>query len=402
MDENDAPLDEVLAVHMPAPKTYTGEEMAEIHCHGGQTIVNLALETFLRLGARLAEPGEFTKRAYLNGRMDLTRAEAVAELIAAGNREAARNSFQRLEGRLSQIIEELSREVDNLRMMAKVSIDFPDEEIDDFPREEFILQARGIIQSIQNLLQSAERARLLSHGARVALAGPVNAGKSSLFNALAGFGRSLVTDIPGTTRDYVEATLLLDGLPVTLIDTAGMHDNAVDQVELLGIEKSRSQIEQADLICAVVAAPSQAEDLEYLRRQALMRPDCRPGLLVCNKTDICAAMMPEELHGWQWLPVSALRGDNVENLARAIRAALLAGMNEAPDGVVPPNIRQAEMLRKARQALETLVEDLGAGFPYDCCILHLDMAAMHLGKVVALAPDDALLDKIFAKFCIGK
>ena len=405
LDSRDEPLDDVLAVFMPGPRTYTGEDVAEIHCHGGPAIVHAALDSLLRLGARLAEPGEFTRRAYLNGRMDLTQAEAVAELIAAPGREAARHSFGRLEGRLAAAVESLAGEVDELRALARLGVDFPEEEVEALPRDAFQSRVGQIMASIRNLLKNTARANMMANGARVALAGAVNAGKSSLFNALCGHSRALVTDIPGTTRDYLDYQLSLDGLPVVLIDTAGLHGAAADRVELLGIEQSHAIMEDADLVCLVLDGLAASGSLDAGVRDIVARCSSRKGLVVWNKCDLAPLppVLPQGLPEWPVCAVSALTGENVDHLADMIRELLLGGMSEGlPDDCPPPNARQTRVLASAMEELSALVADIAADAPYDCCFTRLDAAALLLGQVLSLAPDDVILDKIFSRFCIGK
>lgn len=397
LDADDEPLDDVLAVFMPGPATYSGEDMAEVHCHGGAMIASCALDSFLRLGARLAEPGEFSKRAYLNGRMDLAQAEAVAELVSAPSREAARHGLGRLEGRLSALANDLRDEVDELRSLATVAIDFPDDEIEGFSEDEFAARVRAILESLDRLLAGAARARLMSEGAQIVLAGAVNAGKSSLFNALAGHERALVTEIPGTTRDFIDARLDLEGLPATLIDTAGIRAESRDQVEMLGIAKSRQLVAEADLLVLVADGAAPCDD-GYLRGILRERGDGK-ALIAWNKTDLARTEPPEWLARYPVCHVSAVSGQNVDALAAAMRGLLLdePGQREAE---IAPNMRQARALEAARNELALLLEEGDA--PFDCRLARLDTAAAALETVISLSGADELLNQIFSRFCIGK
>lgn len=400
LDSRDTPLDDVLAVFMPGPRSYTGEDVAEIHCHGGALLVQEALETFLRLGVRLAEPGEFTRRAFLNGRMDLSQAEAVAEMIAAPSREALSHGLGRLEGRLAKAVMLVQEQVNDLRALAAAAVDFPEEETEIMDPEESAHKAEEAVAALELLLRGAERARVMSQGAAVALAGPVNAGKSSLLNALLGEDRALVTPLPGTTRDFLEAHINLDGLPVRLIDTAGMRQSN-DLVEKMGVERAREIMRQADLVVFVLDASRGGDDWNP-SDWAEVNP-CRT-MLVWNKTDL--AVPPRALAWAQKLEtaaVSALTGAGVEQLAGALRRRLLQPAGEAaPEGQPVPNVRQAGALRAAMRELLEFALHLRSGLSYDCCLTHLDAAAEALSGIMTLAADDELLDMIFSKFCIGK
>lgn len=399
LDKNDEPLDDVLAVYMPAPRTYTGEEMAEIHCHGGRYMAESALESLIRLGARLAEPGEFTRRAYMNGRLDLSQAEAVAELIAAPSREAARHSLNRLEGRLAGQVNSLAGELDELRALARLGIDFPDDEIDGLSSKEFGSRLDKIISSIKLLLRGAERARLMSDGAVIVLAGPVNAGKSSIFNAVCGTSRALVTQHPGTTRDYLEQQILLDGLPVSLMDTAGLRESE-DEVESLGIARSREMLAKADLAALVVDGASPACKGEYSEIISLLEAASVPYIFIWNKSDL-AREMPAWLENEPVFQASALTGANIDNLCKWLKGRVLAGSTDSAYEV-SPNLRQKAALEMALAELEALLPAVEAGQTHDCCLACLDTAAEALAGIVALAPEDELLDMIFSRFCIGK
>lgn len=398
LNSSDKPLDDVLAVFMPAPKTYTGEDMAEIHCHGGSFMTQEALESILRLGARLAEPGEFTRRAFLNGRMDLSQAEAVAELIAAPSAEALANGLARLEGELGRQVQNLKNILDELRALAKMGVDFPDDEVDGLDQRQFAVKIRIVLDAVCKLLSGARRARLMEKGCSIVLAGSVNVGKSSLLNAISGQERALVTDIPGTTRDFIEEHLDLGGLPVRLIDTAGLRDQNGDAVENMGMERSRQLLKNADLAVVVLDATNPAQEPPTEVSSSGRR------LLLWNKTDICAPPpVPAWAAGWPVLAVSAKTGANLETLVETMRSLLLDDASvAAAEMPVAPNQRQAHALERAKEELELLLEDAYAGVSYDCCLSRLDTAALALGEIVALAPDDELLDKIFSQFCIGK
>lgn len=416
LDEDGEALDDALAVFMPGPRTYTGEDMAEIHCHGGTWIVQTLLAQLCRMGARQADKGEFSRRALLNGRMDLSQAEAVAELVAAPSRDAVRYSLNRLEGMLSKKILELRDEMDALRVQISLAVDFPDDEVQSFSAPDFQSQVSTIMGKVRHLLAGKQRARMMQQGALVVLAGAVNAGKSSLLNTLIGRERALVTNIPGTTRDFLEEACDLDGLPVRLVDTAGLRevapDGAAASVEAMGIARSREQLAAADAILLVVdgAALGEAGAMattcpEPAAAEVLAQADSRPVLVVWNKADICYPdSFPPAWVGSQipCIAVSAKTGDNVNDLTAALKDLLLADCSASEDGGLAPNARQALTLEEALDELQALYDDIGEGMPFDVCAVRLDTVASILGEVTGLTTPAEVLDKVFGQFCIGK
>ncbi len=418
LDRHGEELDDVLAVFMPGPRTFTGEDMAELHCHGGPFLLQAALESVLCLGVRQAERGEFSRRAFLNGRMDLSQAEAVAELIGATSREAARLGLNRLDGQLGRQTAALREELENLRAHACLGVDFPDDEVPALAPDAFARAVEGVAASVRRLLSGKRRARLMQEGALVVLVGAANAGKSSLLNALLGRERALVTDIPGTTRDFLEEQCDFEGLPVRLVDTAGLRtaqSDAADPVEALGMALTRHKLGAADLLLVVLDGARLGEagarattcpepvtaEILALAADAGVSP-----LLVWNKCDLCAPQAPAD-----WPPawgrhfpacmVSAATGAHVEELARLARARLLEAAPPG-DGALAPNARQALALERALEELDALSADIMAGQPHDCCLARLDTAAAALGEVTGLGTAAEVLDRVFEHFCIGK
>ncbi len=415
LDREGASLDDALGVFMPGPKTFTGEDCAEIHCHGGQAIVRALLESCFARGVQPAARGEFSRRAYLNGRMDLSQAEAVAEMIAAPTREAAALSLRRLEGALGRRVEAVRESLEGLRVQMSLAVDFPDDEVECLPPEQFKQVCQEACQALSKLAQGASRARLVEQGAKVVLAGEVNAGKSSLMNALLGRSRALVTDVPGTTRDFLEETLDFAGLPVRLVDTAGLR-NSADPVERLGIQRSREQLEDADLVLLVVDGAVHADPEAYLQgafaRGVLQAVGGKPLILVWNKVDVAR---PEAFPPASFaqgtdsagaskrvaLLVSATQGEHLDDLATEARRLLEAGLPAIDDGVAP-NVRQAEAMAQAASELSSLIEDIDAGLPYDVLSVRLDFACACLRDIVGLGTSQDVLNRVFASFCIGK
>jgi tRNA modification GTPase len=409
LDREGRILDQVLAVFMPGPHSATGEDVAEIHCHGGQGIAAALLESCLAAGARLAGPGEFTRRAFLNGRVDLTQAEAVAEIISASSREGIRLAQAKLDGLLGRRIAALRADLDALRQTIILAVDFPEEEGEVFLRPAFAAALERIRADIRVLLASFRRARLWREGARVVLAGRVNAGKSSLFNALLGRRRTIVSDLPGTTRDYIEESVSLEGLPVRLTDTAGLRPDG-DGIEVEGMGLSRRLAEEADCLLLVVDACEgiAPDDRDFL---AAHRGAASQGrlLLVLNKTDragdgqaAARNLLPENCPVFA---VSARDGDGLGELIRGIREAVQGrgkGCLEPGPGDLAPNVRQAGLLETVLEELTALGEDLDRQLPPDILGVRLDAAADALDEVTGGSSTEELLDRIFSSFCIGK
>lgn len=414
-DTNGHPLDDVLCVFMPGPSTYTGEDCAEIYCHGGQTIASLILETVFAMGAVPAKRGEFTQRAFLSGRMDLSQAEAVAELIAAPCREAAEQSLRRLDGELARRVREVRSALETVRVHMSLAVDFPDDEVEILDRESFLEHVRRASLSLSSLLAGVKRASLVQHGARVVLAGCANAGKSSLMNALLGRSRALVTDIPGTTRDFIEESVLFCGLPVRLIDTAGLR-KADDRVESLGIALSLKQAQDAD--CLVVVLDGEVLQKEGAKASACpdaafhelldKAPDTLPVVVAWNKADVAMPDVPRPL--WctrkdgtplPFLAISAKTGAGTDRLCQAVRDEILKDDRDSTEHVAP-NERQADALAHAHAELEGLISDIEAGQLYDLLSVRLDSACTYLDDCIGVGTAQDVLNKVFEGFCIGK
>jgi tRNA modification GTPase len=410
LDEMGEPLDDALAIYMPGPHTFTGEDSAELHCHGGNFLLRAVLASLIDLGARQAQPGEFSRRAFLNGRMDLSQAEAIAEMISAPSREALRYGLNRLDGMLGRFATNMREALDRLRTAVCLAIDFPEDEHECLPPESFAEAVGDIILRIDRLLAGARRAQIMQTGAMVVLAGAVNAGKSSLANALLGRDRAIVSDAPGTTRDYLEEPCDLLGMPTRLVDTAGLRTET-EGVEAQGVAIAREKLAQADLILLVV-------DGERLGRQGASRTTCpdpvaaevlaahrhSPILLVWNKLDLCAParLPPLWARSFPSVAVSALTGEKVDTLVKEIRSTLLDRETGEVDGGLAPNERQARCLLKAKETLAALRKDIESGQPYDCCANSLDAAALSLGEITGYSSSADVLDRVFSQFCIGK
>jgi tRNA modification GTPase len=441
-DAESSPLDEVLAVFMPGPHTFTGEDVAEIHCHGGKAVLQAILASTITAGARLAEPGEFTRRAFLNGRLDLSQAEAVAEMIASPTLQGVYLARNKLEGRLSSILNSLRAELDLLRARLYLCIDFPDEAEETLAQDtahnqdgtaDFISRLNSVITKINALLLAYERAAVWREGARAALAGRVNVGKSSLLNALLGRKRALVSPRPGTTRDFIEEPLNLGGLPLRLVDTAGLRKNglgtAIGELEAEGMDFARELFAEADIILLVLEAQQflkakviQAASLEALDPESkeifeLYGPGSNNSskvgtgklFIILNKIDLCpGCVVPEEFLGCPCQAVSAKEGTGLDSLAAALRTFILSPAAD-PEGnsldfttAAVPGLRQTLKLKEVKAELSALKEEFQDNIPADLLSVRLDSAAAYLADVTGASCTEEILDQVFANFCIGK
>ena len=397
-------LDEALAAFMPGPGSYTGEDVVEFNCHGGPAVLQAVLQAALEAGARPAGPGEFTYRAFRNGRLDLTQAEAVAETIAAPTRAGLALAQAKLSGALGELVADLRERLEALRVQLCVAVDFPEDEVECLAPELLARETAEVRAAIDRLVRNFERGRRWREGALAVLAGRVNAGKSSLMNALLGRERAIVTDIPGTTRDYIEEAIDLDGLPVRLVDTAGLRDTE-DAVELAGLERSRDLTERADLILLVVdhTRPMAPEDTALAQTAG---PDRL--LVVLNKQDLDAAPATDAPTaqwfadaGFETITLSAKTGAGIELLCRRLRKRIV-GSAEPDASELVPNLRQSQALQQAAEELAALEIDLAADTPYDLLSVRLETACTLLNEITGHIAPAHILEAVFSSFCIGK
>ena len=393
-------VDDGMAVFMAAPKSYTGEDTAEIHCHGGMAVTQAVLQGVLRAGARLAQPGEFTRRAFIHGRMGLSEAEAVRDLIKAQSQAAARVALQQLHGRLGREIQGLCQSLLDTLCKLEVTVDYPEDDLEElaaFSAAQEIQQALG---AIEGLLATANTGRIYREGVRCVLVGRPNAGKSSLMNMLLGEDRVMVTPLPGTTRDTVEAELEIGGVRLSLVDTAGLRPTK-DQLESLGVARARNAMESAQLILWVLDA---AEGLTAEDHTIYAQLSACPHLIVWNKTDLPAQSL-ETLRAafpaTNAVEVSALTGQGLGALSDAIGQALSLGGVQPGEAVVS-NVRHIEALRQAASCLEAALACLREGQPPDLCATDLRAAWRSLGTITGETADEAVIDRIFSAFCLGK
>jgi tRNA modification GTPase len=391
-------IDEVLLSVMRAPRTFTREDVVEITCHGGVLASKLVLDTVLESGARLAEPGEFTRRAFLHGRIDLAQAEAVADLIHARTELALRAANEQSAGRLSRKIEELRQQMLHALAHVEAHIDFPEEDIAPDTRDGLVGRLEDGIAFMDELLRTADEGRILRRGIRAAIIGRPNAGKSSLLNQLLGHERAIVSAIPGTTRDTIEETANIRGIPVVFIDTAGLR-HARDEIEQEGIRRSRQSLQNAELVLHVLES-SQA--LEQADLDAVKSGDAKQRILVLNKIDLPRRLdLPAGIPG-PVVHVSCVTGEGIEPLKDAIKELIWSGSINAETVQVMINSRHQDALNRARRGATAALSALRNGRTLELVALDLRIAVNAIGEVTGQTATEDLLDMIFSQFCIGK
>jgi tRNA modification GTPase len=401
IDNDGNTIDEVLMVQMAAPKTYTREDVVEIHCHGGMIPVRKIIELILTKGARLAEPGEFTKRAFLNGRIDLAQAEGVMDLISARSEEAARASLEQMEGTLSKKIRSIREDMLDLLAHIEVTIDYPDEDIEDMMLDQIRKRLSTAHNQCEALLASAHQGRLIREGIKTVIIGKPNVGKSSLLNALVRENRAIVTDIPGTTRDVIEEYINIKGVLVRILDTAGIRET-MDLVERIGVEKSRELTKDADLILLLLDASNPLEKadvdiLEWLKGQNM--------LVLLNKTDLSTAIEEEDLKQYTdstVIKTSMLDGTGLDQVENYIYNMVYSGQLGQRSSVMITNNRHKEALIRAKRYLEDGLKALDALVPLDMVSIDIRNICDVIGEITGESLTENLIDKIFMEFCLGK
>lgn len=387
-------VDEVLVSYMIAPHTYTREDVIEVNCHGGPLPLQRILQLALRHGARLAQPGEFTLRAFLNGRIDLAQAESVLDVIRARTEASLRAAVQGLDGRLSSAIRDLREQLLSTLAYLTARIDFPEGEI---PSQDVVQPLNEALRSLRELIATADAGMVYRFGVKTAIVGRPNVGKSSLLNRLLREDRSIVTPIPGTTRDTIEEVANLKGVPFILVDTAGII-HSKDVVESLGVERSRKAIEQADLVLTVIDVSQPIADAD---REIVALIGDKAALLVANKCDLPHRARPEDL-GHEVIYTSALSGEGISHLEENMVELALGGKIVVSDAPMVNNPRHKDALERAAKTLDQALRDLDTGMPDDFVTIHLTTSLNALGEITGETVQEDLLQTIFANFCIGK
>jgi len=395
-------IDEVLIAYMKEPYTYTRENVVEIYCHGGVISVKRILEAVLSCGARLAEPGEFTKRAFLNGRLDLAQSEAVIDLIRAKTDKSLQVSLSQLEGGLSKRIRDIRNML--LEMLAHInaSIDFSEDDVEDMGYEELENKARLVKDEIEKLLKTADRGKILRDGLNTVILGKPNVGKSSLLNSILRENRAIVTNIPGTTRDIIEEYVNIDGIPLKIIDTAGIR-NTEDIVEKIGVDKAKEMVNKADLIIAVFDISNELSDEDYEIIEIIKD---KQAIVLLNKSDLpkkydkdyFEKLLPDKTI----IYTSILEDIGVDALEEEIKRLFYSGDIDIESDVVVTNMRHKNQLIKAKKNIEDGIEGILANVPLDCIEVDIKACWENLGEISGDTVGEDILDRIFSDFCIGK
>lgn len=398
-DRNGEALDNCLAVTFAAGSSYTGEDSVEFHCHGSPVVLNEGLQAIFAAGAVQAGRGEFTKRAFLSGNLDLTQAEAVIDLIEAETVQAARNAVEQLSGSLRRKIEKVYNDLLNISSQFYAVVDYPDEDIEDLTREEIENTLADAEMTLSTLLATFRRGQVMRQGVPTAIVGRPNVGKSSLLNALLGYDRAIVTDVAGTTRDTIEEKAVVGGVLLRLIDTAGIRETE-DTVERIGVERSRSALNSAQMVLAVVDSSEELtdEDREILKAAS----ECEKWILVWSKADLSdgtESLMVPHMPSAQ-VTVSSVTGEGLGDLERAVADLFPAG--EVPAGLTLTNTRQAEAVERAVKAVGGALEALRLGLTPDAVLTDAEGALNALGELTGRTLREDLVGRIFERFCVGK
>ncbi len=399
--DGDVMLDEALVSVMRAPNTYTTEDVVEINCHGGMIVTKRILELVLSKGVRLAEPGEFTKRAFLNGRMDLSQAEAVIDLIHATNEQAVKNSVRQLNGNLCKKIKEIRESVLRDTAFIEAALDDPEHISLEGFADTLQEHTEANLKEIKALLKNAEDGKIIKEGIRTVILGKPNAGKSTLMNVLVGEERAIVTDIPGTTRDTLEELIQVKGIVLRVIDTAGIR-HTQDVVEKIGVERARTEAESADFVIYVADA---SRELDENDEAVISMIKEKKAVVLLNKSDLSMKISKEELEertGKQVFVISAKEETGMDAFAEAVEKMFYQGLIDRKEEVFITNLRHKQALADAKESLDKVLESLALDMPEDFYSIDLMNAYQVLGEIIGEAVDEDLVDKIFKDFCMGK
>lgn len=400
--DNDKLLDEVLIVKMLAPHTYTREDVVEIYCHGGIISVRNILKLTLERGARLAEAGEFTKRAFLNGRLDLTQAEAVIDLIKSKSDVSYDMSIKQLEGSLSGKINEIRENVMKMTALIVANIDFPEDEIVEATYRALEDDAHNVLKSLNSLIENSNRGQLLRDGINTVILGKPNVGKSSLLNSLLRAERAIVTDIPGTTRDVITDYVNLDGILLKITDTAGIRDTS-DEVERIGVSRAKDAINDSDLIIAIFDGSKPFTDDD---REIVSLIEDKRAIILLNKSDLERKVNEEEVKNLlgdrKYFDVSILSGKEIITIENEIKDMFFKGEIKESSDIYVNNLRHVNALKEAKKAMEDVLNDIENEMFLDLLEVNLETALQALGEITGDTTTEDVLDKVFSEFCIGK
>jgi len=403
-------LDEVLVVLMRAPRSYTGEDVVEVHGHGGPLIVQAICEALIQAGARMAEPGEFTKRAFLNGRLDLTQAEAVLDTIQAKSLHSLKLAQEHLQGGLSGVIKDHRDALVKLLAHVEAGMDFGEEDIQFIEQRELKEKIGKMVGALEKLIDSAQEGRIIREGIRTVILGRPNVGKSSLLNAILDMDRAIVSKIPGTTRDVLEESVMVDGVMIRLFDTAGLRETT-DELEQEGMTRAEEAIKQADVLMMTFdqSQPLTEQDLGFLTRYKE-----QPRVLILNKHDLPPQVSlddvkkivkdhnPQNEHQTAYVQASAKTGEGMDQLKRSLKTLAIGKRHEAGDSVLVSRLRHKVLLQQAAGALHNALAAIDDTHSAECVALELRVALQALGEIVGVVTNEDILDQIFKEFCIGK
>jgi tRNA modification GTPase len=400
--ENQQKIDEVLISIMKSPNSYTQEDVVEINCHGGVVAVRNILELVLSQGARMAQPGEFTKRAFLNGRIDLSQAEAVMDIISAKTDKGFDVALEQLEGSLSSKINTIRHRLLEMIAHIEASIDFPEDDIEDVTNGRLLEISQEIRQDLTGILETADHGKILREGLKTAIIGKPNVGKSSLLNALVKESRAIVTDVPGTTRDIIEEYINIKGVPLRIIDTAGIRETD-DIVEKIGVERTKNALQEADFIMMMLDAssPLTAEDVEILHKVK-----DKKAIVIINKTDLPSQIDEDRILHYvrdkQIIKVSIKEAIGIEQIESALWDIAFSGEIKTKEGVMITNVRHKDALKRALHHINQALETIEQSLPVDCIAVDVKECWSILGEVTGDTLDEDIIDQIFKNFCIGK
>ncbi|AUZ41269.1 tRNA uridine-5-carboxymethylaminomethyl(34) synthesis GTPase MnmE [Bacillus stercoris] len=400
---SDRVVEEVMVSVLKAPRTFTREDVIEINCHGGIVTVNQVLQLALREGARLAEPGEFTKRAFLNGRIDLSQAEAVMDLIRAKTDRAMNVAMNQMEGRLSALVRRLRSEILETLAHVEVNIDYPEyDDVEEMTHQILVEKATAVKKEIEALLRTSEQGKILREGLSTVIIGRPNVGKSSLLNSLVHEAKAIVTDIPGTTRDVIEEYVNVRGVPLRLVDTAGIRETE-DIVERIGVERSRQVLKEADLILLVLNNSEELSEEDVKLFEAVEGMDV---IVILNKTDLEAKIDTERVrelaNGRPVVTTSLLKEEGINDLEEAIQSLFYTGAIESGDLTYVSNTRHISILQQAKRAIEDALSGIEQDVPIDMVQIDLTRCWELLGEIIGDSVHESLIDQLFSQFCLGK
>lgn len=402
LDFDNSIIDEVLAVYMRAPHSYTAEDVVEIQCHGSVQSLKKILSLTYAAGARPAEPGEFTKRAFLNGRIDLTQAEAVMDIIQSRSEAGLKLAVRQQQGQLANSLREIRKELVDVIVNLEAVIDYPEEDIEDVTYGKVQTMLEKSIISIDELLKNSHTGKILREGLRTAIVGKPNVGKSSLLNALLKEDRAIVSEYAGTTRDVIEEQLLLDGVPLVLADTAGIH-NTDDFVEKIGVERSKQLLADAELVICVIDGSS---ELTLEDENILSAAEEREFIIIVNKQDLDIednlSLLQQKYGKEKVIPLSAKTNEGIEVFSNWLKNYVYGQEGTLGDGVYVQNARQENLLRMAKNCLEDASSAVNGYLPYDCIVIDVRTAIDYLGEITGDTVQDEIINEIFSRFCIGK